>query len=119
MPARKKNTVRPRTVRVHDTMQTATYVLTEPEGQNFDSGFTPDLSPKEMLALGVFGGKYMTDCRNEFPAEWFTDAKLCHEKHDATLNCFGSNASGPLSFWRKKGGIHPADPRGWVQWDCR
>lgn len=112
--------VRPKTVHVEDLMQTADYVLTEPEGKNFDPRFTPDLTPKEMLALGVFGGTYMTDCRDEFPADWFTHAKLSpdHAKHKE-LNFFGVNASQPLSVWRKKGWIHPADPRGWFQWYCR
>lgn len=108
-----------KTVRVRDMMQTAEYVLSEPMGENFDPRFTPDLTPKDMLALGVFGGKYMTDCADEFPADWFTHAKLCPEKHDAKLNFFGVNASQPLSVWKKKGWIHPADPRGWFQWYCR
>jgi len=72
-----------------------------------------------MLALGVFGGKYMTDCAAEFPADWFTKAKLCAERHDARLNCFGVNASQPLAVWREKGWIHADDPRGWFQWYCR
>jgi len=109
----------PVTVRVNDTMQECTYVLSEPEGKNFDPRFTPDLTPKQMLAMGVFGGKYMTDCRDEFPADWFAHAKLSPEKHDKTLNFFGVDASQPLSVWRKKGWIHPADPRGWFQWYCR
>lgn len=113
------SSLRPRIVRVHDLMQTAEYRLIVPEGKNFDSRFKPDLTPKEMLALGVFGGKYMTDCRDEFPANWFENAKLCHERHDPALNCFGVNASQPLSVWRSKGWIHPADPRGWFQWYCR
>lgn len=110
---------RPKTIHVDDLMQKATYVLTEPEGKNFDPRFKPDLTPKQMLELGVFGGKYMTDCRDEFPADWFTKAKLCHEKHDPKLNFFGVNASQPLSVWKKNGWIHPADPRGWFQWYCR
>lgn len=110
---------RPKKVIVHDKMQRCTYWLTEREGKNFDPRFTPELSPKQMLALGVFGGKYMTDCGSEFPRDWFKDAKLCAEKHDAKLNFFGVNASQPLSVWRKKGWIHPADPRGWFQWYCR
>ena len=28
-------------------------------------------------------------------------------------------ASQPLSVWRAKGWLHPADPRGWFQWYCR
>ncbi len=113
------STKRPATIHVHDTMQVATYTLSEPEGKNFDPRFKPELTPKQMLALGVFGGKYMTDCQDEFPADWFTHAKLCHEKHDPALNYFGINASQPLTEWRRKGWIHPADPRGWFQWYCR
>lgn len=105
---------------VNDLMQQdCRYVLTEVEGTHFDVRFKPELTPKQMLSLGVFGGKYMTDCRGEFPADWFTHAKLCHERHDPSLNFFGVNASQPLSVWRKKGWIHPADPRGWFQWYCR
>ena len=68
---------------VNDLMQKDyRYFLTEPEGKNFDPRFRPELSPKEMLELGVFGGKYMTDCKDEFPKNWFTKAKFCHEFHD-------------------------------------
>jgi len=95
------------------------YILTESIGKNFDPEFKPELTPKQMLKLGVFGGKYMTDCRKEFPADWFKNAKLCPERHDPELNYFGINASKPLSYWRKKGWIYPDDPRGWFQWYCR
>lgn len=95
------------------------YTLTEPVGKNFDPTFRPELTPQEMLELGVFGGKYMTDGRNEFPASWFAKAKLCSERHDPKLNYFGLNASQPLSVWRAHGWIHPDDPRGWFQWYCR
>jgi len=105
---------------VNDKMQTGyCYELTEPAGKNFDIEFKPELTPKEMLELGIFGGKYMTDCRNEFPRSWFVKAKLCSERHDPKMNFFDVNASQPLSVWRKKGWIHPDDPRGWFQWYCR
>lgn len=109
-----------RMVIVNDKMQkNYIYFLTEPMGRNFHPDFKPELTPKEMLELGVFGGKYMTDCRREFPDEWFEKAKLCPEKHDPQLNFFGVNASQSLSVWRKNGWIHPDDPRGWFQWYCR
>ena len=105
---------------VADLMQkNYSYELTQPIGKNFDTLFKPELTPKQMLELGVFGGKYMTDCQNEFPKDWFKHAKLCHEFHDPKLNFFKVNASQPLSIWRKKGWIHPDDPRGWFQWYCR
>ncbi|MBD3313557.1 hypothetical protein GF345_03875 [Candidatus Woesearchaeota archaeon] len=105
---------------VNDMMQkNYVYYITEPAGRNFDSEFRPELTPRQMLELGVFGGKYMTDCRKEFPKSWFRRAKLCHDKHDPELNYFKVNASQPLSVWRKKGWIHPDDPRGWFQWYCR
>jgi hypothetical protein len=105
---------------VRDLMQDGyAYYLTAPEGRDFDPGFAPELTPKEMLELGVFGGKYMTDCRDEFPADWYANAKLCHEEHRPELNYFLINASQPLSVWRAKGWIYPEDPRGWFQWYCR
>ena len=63
-----------------------------------------------MLRLGVFGGKYMTDCRHEFPARWFKGAKLAPRRRDPSLNFFGVDASQPLSVWRAKGWIHSDDP---------
>ena len=105
---------------VNDLMQQDYhYELTHPEGGEFDPGFRPELTPREMLALGVFGGRYMTDCREEFPANWFRNARLSPTRHDPTMNYFGVNASLPLSEWRRKGWIHRDDPRGWFQWYCR
>lgn len=111
---------RARRVSVHDRMQRGyQYVLTAPMGGNFDPEFRPELTPPQMLELGVFGGKYMTDCRGEFPAAWFARAKLSPSGPDPMLNCFGVAASQPLSVWRRNGWIHPDDPRGWFQWYCR
>ena len=111
---------RPRTVIVDDRMQRGyRYTLTEPMGRRFHPEFLPELTPKEMLALGVFGGKYMTDCRDEFPEDWYTHAKLSRGRRDPSLNFFGIDASKSLAYWREKGWIHPDDPRGWFQWYCR
>ena len=95
------------------------YFLTEQVGKKFHSEFRPQLSPKEMLELGVFGGKYMSDCTAEFPVDWFEKARLCPEIHDPELNLFGVNASQTLAEWRRKGWIYKEDPRGWFQWYCR
>jgi len=95
------------------------YLRTMPVGEGFDPRFEPELTPPEMLALGVFGGKYMTDCQSEFPASWFTKAKLSSGRHDPALNFFGVDASKPLSYWKERRWIYSADPRGWFQWYCR
>jgi len=105
---------RPRIIVVNDRMQRSyRYALAMRSGRDFDPEFRPELTPKQMLRLGVFGGKYMTDCQKEFPRDWFADAKLSPEQRDPALNYFGVNASQPLSVWRAKGWIHPDDPRGW------
>ncbi|MGD8813196.1 MAG: hypothetical protein PVI78_01825 [Anaerolineales bacterium] len=107
-------------ITVNDRMQKGyTYFLTEPMGKGFHSEFQPELTPKQMLTLGVFGGKYMTDCADEFPLDWFENAKLSPQRHDPELNYFSVNASQPLAEWRRKGWIHEDDPRGWFQWYCR
>jgi len=109
-----------RFVTVNDRMQKGyRYELSAQVGCSFDPEFTPDLTPREMLRLGVFGGKYMTDCRKEFPKSWFTGAKLARGARDPALNFFGVDASQPLAEWRRKGWLHRDDPRGWFQWYCR
>lgn len=108
------------TVTVNDKMQKGyRYTLTAAVGRGFDPEFKPQLTPAEMLKLGIFSGKYMTDCGKEFPKSWFAKAKLSPEKRDPSLNFFGVDASQPLSEWRRKGWVHEDDPRGWFQWYCR
>lgn len=108
-------------VTVNDDFQKKyVYYLTEPVGRNFHPDFKPELTPKEMLELGVFGGKYFNDEPKEFPKSWFTKAKLVEgNKKDPELNHFKVRASLPLSHWRKKGWIYKDDPRGWFQWYAR
>ena len=105
---------------VNDKMQKGyTYELTAPMGKGFDPRFKPQLTPKQLLALGVFGGVYMRDCTKEFPRDWFTKAKFALGARDAKINYFKINASQPLSEWKRKGWIYKEDPRGWFQWYCR
>ena len=112
--------MRKRTVTVNDKMQKGyRYQLSAPTGRNFDPEFRPELTPREMLRLGIFCGKYMTDCKKEFPSSWFAGARLATQYRDCELNYFGVDASQPLSEWRRKGWLDPDDPRGWFQWYCR
>jgi hypothetical protein len=112
--------MRKRTVIVNDRMQKGYRdVRSAPVGRNFDPEFTPELAPQQTLRLGVFCGKYMTDSRNEFPKSWFARAKLSPRGRDCSLNFFGIDATQKLSVWRRKGWIHPDEPRGWFQWYCR
>lgn len=106
-------------VRVSDTMQSNySYELVASTGGGFDSSFNPFYTPLEMLAMGVFEGKYCNDCTGEFPKKWFDKAKLS-DKPDEALNYFGLKSRQPLSVWRQKGWIYGPDPRGWFQWYCR
>jgi len=108
------------TVTVNDKMQTGyTYRRSAAVGAGFDPMFQPQLTPPELLRLGIFCGKYMTDTRAEFPESWFAEARLASGRRDCSLNCFGVDASQPLSVWRANGWLHADDPRGWFQWYCR
>jgi len=106
-------------VKVKDKMQSGySYVIAAPAGKNFAPDFKPHFSPKEMLKLGVFEGKYCNDCRGEFPEDWFAEAKTSTVP-DPGLNFFKVKSRLPLSVWRQKGWIIGPDPRGWFQWYCR
>lgn len=108
-------------VTVNDGLQTEySYELSEPIGKNFDPEFKPELTPKQMLELGVFSGMYFYDKPKEFPANWYKNAHLSSDgRPDDSLNFFEVHASQPLRVWQEKGWIHEDDPRGWFQWYCR
>lgn len=109
-----------RTAHVHDNFQDDySYELVAPEGEDFDPEFKPDLTPAEMLHLGVFGGFYFHGYHDEFPKEWFEGTRLASVKADPKLNFFEVQASQPLQVWRDKGWMYPDDPKGWFQWYCR
>jgi hypothetical protein len=130
-----------RTVHSHDPLQPGySYTLVEGEAQGFDSTFTPNLTPKHMLDMGVFGGNYFEGAVAEYPNDWFTEVKVlaCGDQrflgekvtrkkdkirfgrhYDESLNFFNVDASQSREEWSRKGWIHPDDPRGWFQWYCR
>ena len=106
-------------IEVNDKMQTGySYILVAPVGECKDADFMPFFSPKQMLEMGVFEGKYCNDCTSEYPHEWFKNARIS-ETPDPALNYFGIKSRQPLNVWRQKGWIYEPDPRGWFQWYCR
>ena len=109
----------PYAIKVNDHYQQGyEYQLEAPEGEEFDEGFSPFYTPKEMLEMGIFEGKYLNDCRDEFPADWYENAKLS-DTPNPDVNYFGIKSRQPLAIWRQKGWIYGPDPRGWFQWYCR
>ena len=86
---------------------------------DYNKIFTPELSPKEMLELGVFGGYYFKNDFLEFPKSWFKHAKISADKFDVNMNYFNIKSGLSIEHWIDKGWIFPEDPIGWFQWYCR
>lgn len=106
-------------IEVNDKMQMGyRYLLSAPVGDCFHSDFKPFFTPQVMLEMGIFEGKYCNDCFEEFPKEWFENAKIT-DSPDPSLNFFGIKSRQPLRVWQQKGWIFEPDPRGWFQWYCR
>lgn len=106
-------------IQVNDRMQQGySYTLKASMGEDFADEFKPCFSPQEMLEMGVFEGKYCNDCTDEFPKEWFKNARTS-DIADPSLNYFGIKSRQPLSVWQEKTWIIGPDPRGWFQWYCR
>ena len=80
--------------------------------------FKPQLSPKKMLELGVFGGAYFENKIQEYPKLWFKNAKLS-KTFDVNKNRFKIAAGLSRKYWIDKGWIFKEDPLGWFQWYCR
>ena len=85
---------------------------------NFYNDFKPELTPKKMLELGVFGGSYFGLKIKEFPKSWLIKAKLS-KKFDVNINLFKVKSGLSREHWLEKGWIFNEDPLGWFQWYCR
>ena len=85
---------------------------------NFYKIFKPELTPKKMLELGVFGGSYFGSKIKEFPISWFKSAKLS-KNFDVNINRFKVKSGLSRKEWVEKGWIFKEDPLGWFQWYCR
>jgi hypothetical protein len=96
------------------------YSIQAPVGKQFDAEFKPELTPKEMLSLGIFSGNYFNSLPKEFPASWFEGVNLSPKNMpDDNSNFFKVRASQSLSVWQKNGWIYFEDPLGWFLWYCR
>ncbi len=80
--------------------------------------FKPELSPKKMLELGIFGGSYFGLNIKEYPKSWFKNAKIS-KNFNVNLNRFKIKSGLSRAHWLKKGWIFKEDPLGWFQWYCR
>ena len=80
--------------------------------------FKPQLTPKKMLELGVFGGAYFGLNTKEYPKSWFNNAKIS-KNFDVNLNRFKVKSGLSRKEWQEKGWIFNQDPLGWFQWYCR
>ena len=80
--------------------------------------FKPQLTPKKMLELGVFGGAYFGLNTKEYPKSWFNNAKIS-KNFDVNLNRFKVKSGLSRKEWQEKGWIFKQDPLGWFQWYCR
>ena len=81
--------------------------------------FEPELTPKQMLEMGVFGGWYFEGDLSELPEDWTRNAKLSSDGFRVELNYFNVESGQPREVWQRKGWITPDDPLGWFQWYCR
>lgn len=112
-------------ISVNDRMQNCySYILSSKFGhlaEDFHQfEFFPQLSPLEMLNYGVFEGKYLNDCLNEFPDEWFIESEKKRSNYsNVSLNYFKIKSRMSLMYWKRNNWLIGDDPRGWFQWYCR
>ena len=110
----------------------------KPENLKFDDfpEFRPNLSPKQILQLGSFGGTYFRPIKSgvtgktygdevwkELPADWLEgldiETEVASSHYDKEVNRYGVRSGASLEEWESKDWIVSQDPYGWFQWYCR
>jgi len=114
----------------------ATGKLTFKNVPSSQAHFQPNLTPKEMIQAGTFGGCYFNPrggkkgflkrpilvASKEFPEEWFENmSKGLYENrvYKSYRNLYQVKAGQDQHYWEEHGWINEQDPRGWFQWYCR
>ncbi|EDO46670.1 predicted protein, partial [Nematostella vectensis] len=97
--------------------------------------FKPNLTPKEVMQAGSFGGTYFRPISSaitgerysgvwkEFPSDWFEGltigTQVASSKYNKDVNTYKVKCGGSLEMWESSGWINKQDPYGWFQWYCR
>ena len=98
--------------------------------------FTPNMTPKECIRAGIFGGCYFNPIggkpgiltkrikidHTEFPESWFkgvNENKYLSRRYDPDINKYKVASGQDQAAWERNGWIKKQDPRGWFQWYCR
>lgn len=98
--------------------------------------FKPNLTPKQVLKMGSFGGTYFRDIQSSvtgkkhsgknaiksFPKDWFKnidlEKKVLSQKYDKDVNTYKVKCGSSLESWENSNWIVKQDPYGWFQWYC-
>lgn len=97
--------------------------------------FLPNMTPKEVLQAGSFGGTYYRPIKSgvtgksysgvwkELPKDWLEGLNIGKQvsspTYDEKVNTYKVKCGGSLEMWESSGWIHKQDPYGWFQWYCR
>ena len=95
--------------------------------------FTPNLTPRQILLLGSFGGTYWRPItsgitkkkyRNQhkkYPFSWWKNIPLSYiisTEYDISKNKYKERVGTSLKFWEEKKWITKHHPYGWFHWYC-
>ena len=98
--------------------------------------FQPNLTPKQILQLGSFGGTYFRPIYSsvtkqtygdevwlELPQDWLEgldiETEVASSEYHKEVNRYRVKSGASLDYWESKGWIKAQDPYGWFQWYCR
>ena len=99
--------------------------------------FKPNLTPKQVLRMGSFGGTYFRNIQSNvtgkkhsgknaiksFPKDWLhgidLEKKVLSQNYDKNVNTYKVKCGSSLEAWETSNWIVKQDPYGWFQWYCR
>lgn len=91
--------------------------------------FTPNLTPKQIMKLGAFGGQYWRPIYSSVTKKNYKERYkkykdfdninikyLSNDKYDKQLNKYKVKSGSSLELWESKNWITKFDPYGWFEW---